>query len=48
MDDYIWTPERFWVILEKTGVPEGYRNPPPPPGELMDHMGLGGKREERA
>ena len=29
---------------EKTGVPEGFRNPP---GELMGHMGLGGKREGR-
>ena len=25
-----------------TGVPGGYQNPP---GELMGHMGLGGKRE---
>ena len=29
LDDYIRTPEVFWVISEKTGVPEGYRNPPP-------------------
>ena len=36
--------EVFGVISEKTGVPEGYRNPP---GELMGHMGLGGKREGR-
>ena len=42
LDDYIRTPEVFRVISEKTGVPEGYRNPP---GELMGHMGLGGKRE---
>ena len=44
LDDYIRTPEVFRVISEKTGVPEGYRNPP---GELMGHMGLGGKREGR-
>ena len=36
MDDYIRTPEVFRVISEKTGVPEGYRNPP---GEIMGHMG---------
>ena len=28
LDDYIRTPEVFRVISEKTGVPEGYRNPP--------------------
>ena len=28
LDGYIWTPEVFRVISEKTGVPEGYRNPP--------------------
>ena len=44
LGDYIWTPEVFRVVSEKTGVPEGYRNPP---GELMGHMGLGGKREGR-
>ena len=44
LDDYIWTLEVFWVISEKTGVPEGYRNPP---GELMGHMGLSGEREGR-
>ena len=27
LDDYIRTPEVFWVVLEKTSVPEGYRNP---------------------
>src|SRR4051812_30550057 len=27
LDDYIRTPEVFWMISEKTGVPEGYRNP---------------------
>ena len=36
LDDYIRTPEVFRVISEKTGEPEGYRNPP---GEVM---GLGG------
>ena len=41
-DDYIRTPEVFRTFSEKTGVPEGYRNPP---GELMGHMGLSGKRE---
>ena len=44
LDEYIRTPEVFWVIPEKTGVPEGYRNPR---GELMGHLGLGGKREGR-
>ena len=42
LDDYIRTPEMFWVISEKTGVLEGYRNPP---GEIMGLMGLSGKRE---
>ena len=28
LDDYIRTPEVFRVISEKTGVPEGNRNPP--------------------
>ena len=28
LDDYVRTPEVFRVISEKTGVPEGYRNPP--------------------
>ena len=32
LDDYIRTPEVFRAISEKTGVPEGYRNPP---GELV-------------
>ena len=44
LDGYIRTPEVFRVISEKTREPEGYRNPP---GELMGHMGLGGKREGR-
>ena len=46
LDDYIRTPEVFRVISEKTRVPEGYRNPPPP-GEVMGHMGLSGEREGR-
>ena len=40
--DYIWTPEVFQVVSEKTGVPEGYRNPP---GEIVGLMGLSGERE---
>ena len=43
LDGYIRTPEVFRVISEKTGEPEGYR--PPPPGEVMGHMGLSGERE---
>ena len=31
----------FRVMSEKTGVPEGYRNPP---GEVMGHIGLSGER----
>ena len=42
LDGYIRTPEVFRVISEKTGVPEGYRNPP---GEVMGHMGLSRERE---
>ena len=42
---YIRTPEVFRVISEKTGVPEGYRNPP---GEVMGIMGPSGKREGAA
>ena len=41
LDGYIRTPEVFRMISEKTGVPEGYRNPP----GRMGHMGLSGKRE---
>ena len=41
MDGYIRTPEVFRVISEKTGVPEGYRNPP---GEVMGLMGPSGER----
>ena len=44
LDGYIRTPEVFRVISEKTGEPEGYRNPP---GEVMGHMGLSGEREGR-
>ena len=36
LDGYIRTPEVFRMISEKTGVLEGYRNPP---GEVMGHMG---------
>ena len=42
LDGYIRTPEVFRVISEKTGVPEGYRNPP---GEVMGFMGPSGERE---
>ena len=42
LDGYIRTSKVFRVISEKTGVPEGYRNPP---GEVMGHMGLSGERE---
>ena len=42
LDGYIRTPEVFRVISEKTGVPDGYWNPP---GELMGHMGLSEERE---
>ena len=28
LDGYFWTPEVFRLISEKTGAPEGYRNPP--------------------
>ena len=41
LDGYIRIPEVFQVISEKTGVPEGYRNPP---GEVMGLMGLNGER----
>ena len=46
LDGYIRTPEVFRVISEKTGVPEGYRNPPPPV-RVMGLMGLSGEREGR-
>ena len=36
LDDYIRTPEVFRVTSEKTGVPEGYWNPP---GEVMGLIG---------
>ena len=42
LDGYIRTPEVFRVISEKTGVPEGYRNPP---REVMGLMGPSGERE---
>ena len=41
LDDYIRTPEVFRVVSEKTGVPEGYQNPP---GEIMGLMGFSGER----
>ena len=44
LDGYIRTPEVFRVISEKTGEPEGYRNPP---GEVMGLMGPSGEREGR-
>ena len=44
LDGYIRTPEVFRVISKKTGVPEGYRNPP---GEVMGPKGLSGEREGR-
>ena len=28
LDGYVQTPEVFWEVSDKTGVPEGYRNPP--------------------
>ena len=40
LDDYIRTPEVFRVISEKTGEPEGYRNPP---GSQWALLGLSGK-----
>ena len=42
LDGYIRITEVFRVFSEKTGVSEGYRNPP---GEIMGHMGLSGERE---
>ena len=38
LDGYIRTLEVFQVISEKTGVPEGYRNPPPQ-GKDWAYMG---------
>ena len=45
LDDYIRTPEVFRVISEKTGVPEGYRNPP---GEVMGLSGPEGRERAAA
>ena len=45
LDDYVWTPEVFWVISEKTGVPEGYRNPS---GEVMGLSGPEGRERAAA
>ena len=41
LDDYIRTPEVFWVVSEKTGVPEGYRNPLPPGGKIGPTWAIG-------
>ena len=42
LDGYIRTPEVFRVISEKTGVPEGYRNPP---GKYWALLGPSGERQ---
>ena len=42
LDGYIRTPEVFRVISEKTGEPEGYRNPP---GAIWAIVGLSGKEK---
>ena len=44
LDGYIRTPEVFRVISEKTGVPEGYRNPP---GKYWALVGLRGERGQQ-
>ena len=41
LDDYIWTPEVFQMVLEKTGVRWGYWNPP---GKYWALVGLRGER----
>ena len=45
MDDYVRTPEVFWVISEKTGVPEGL---PEPPGEVLGLSGPEGRERAAA
>ena len=45
LDDSIQTPEVFRVISEKTGVPEGYRNPP---GKYWALVGLEGRERAAA
>ena len=45
LDDYIRTPELFWVISDKTGVPEGL---PEPPGEVMGLSGPEGRERSAA
>ena len=45
LDSYIWTPEVFRVILEKTGVPEGL---PEPPGEVLGLSGPEGRERAAA
>ena len=44
LDDYIRTPERFRVISEKTGVPEGL---PETPGKYWALVGLRGERGQQ-
>ena len=44
LDGYIRTQEVFRVISEKTGVPEGYRNPP---GAKWAMMGLSGNEKRQ-
>ena len=44
-DDYIRKPEMFWVISEKTGVPEGL---PEPPGEVLGLTGPEGRERAAA
>ena len=41
LDGYIRTPEVFRVILEKTGVLEGNRIPPPPRGKVGPSWAIG-------
>ena len=45
LDGYIRTPEVFWVISEKTGVPEGLREPP---GEVLGLSGPEGRERATA
>ena len=44
LDDYVWTPEWFWVVSGIYRSTGGYRNPP---GTVMGLMGLGGEEEGR-
>src|SRR3989337_1174246 len=45
LDGYIWTPEVFRVVSEKTGVPEGL---PEPPGEVLGLSGPEGRERAAA